>query len=73
VNDLKATYLVFPGTADRPFAAPDLARWTARCAKLLEEIGGHHGVLFQWEDLTKPPPPPATPAPATPASAPVVP
>jgi hypothetical protein len=67
VTDLKATYLVFPGTADRPFAAPDLAKWRERCAKFVEEIGGQRGELFTWEDLTKPPPPPpATPAPATP-------
>ncbi len=68
VTELKATYLVFPGSADRPFAAPDLAKWHARCAKLLDEIGGQRGDLFTWEDLTKPPPaPPTTPAPATPA------
>ncbi len=68
VTELKATYLVFPGSADRPFAAPDLAKWRTRCAKLLDEIGGQRGELFVWEDLTKPPPPPpATPAPATPA------
>lgn len=64
-NDLKVTYLVFPGTADRPFTVPDLEKWRTKCAKLLEEIGGHRGELFAWTDLTKPPP--ATPAPATPA------
>ena len=69
VEELKATYLVFPGTADRPFAVPDLAKWRERCAKLLDELGGQRGELFTWEDLTKPPPPPATPTPAaTPAS-----
>jgi hypothetical protein len=68
VEELKATYLVFPGTAERPFAAPDLAKWRERCAKYLDELGGQKGELFTWEDLTKPPPPPpATPAPATPA------
>ncbi len=71
-SDLKVTYLVFPGTADRPFSAPDLAKWNARCAKLLEELGGHAGDFVNWPDLIKPPPPPATPAPAaaTPAPAP---
>jgi hypothetical protein len=75
VSDLKATYLVFPGTAEKPFASPDLQKWNAKCAKLLEEIGGHKGELFVWEDITKPkapevasapgvPPPAATPAPA---------
>jgi hypothetical protein len=70
VTELKATYLVFPGTADRPFAAPDLTKWHARCAKFLDELGGQRGELFVWEDLTKPPPaPPATPAPASPSPA----
>ena len=69
VNDLKATYLVFPGSADRPFAAPDLAKWRTRCAQLLDDLGGQRGELFTWEDLTKPPPPPAPPVPATPAPA----
>jgi len=68
-SDLKITYLVFPGTADRPFAAPDLARWRERCGKLLEEMGGAGSELFTWKDTTKPEPPPATPAPATPAVA----
>ena len=65
VSDLKVTYLVFPGSVDRPFAVPDLAKWRAKCAKLLEEIGGHQGELFAWEDITKPK---ATPAPATPSA-----
>ncbi len=72
VSDLKVTYLVFPGSADRPFAVPDLSKWVARCSKLIEEIGGTKGELFAWEDITKPkptPPPPSTPAPATPAPA----
>lgn len=58
VSDLKVTYLVFPGTAEKPFAAPDLEKWRTRCAKFLEELGGHQGELFTWEDLTKPKPPP---------------
>jgi hypothetical protein len=71
VEELKATYLVFPGTADHPFAAPDLAKWRERCAKFLDELGGQRGELFTWEDVTKPPPPPATPVPvATPPATP---
>ena len=70
VSDLKATYLVFPGTAEKPFAPPDLQKWVAKCAKLLEELGGHKGELFAWEDITKPKAPEVTPAPATPAPAP---
>lgn len=63
-SELKITYLVFPGTADRPFSAPDLAKWRERCGKLLEEFGGASAELFTWKDLTAPPP--ATPAPTTP-------
>jgi len=65
VNDLKVTYLVFPGTAEK-FDVPDFDKWGARCEKLLEEIGGHKGDLVKWVDPTKPKPPPATPVPATP-------
>jgi hypothetical protein len=65
VSDLKVTYLVFPGTAEK-FDAPDLAHWRGQCQKLLGELGGFNGDLFTWEDLTKPKPPPATPTPATP-------
>ncbi len=63
-SELKITYLVFPGSADRPFAAPNLEKWRERCAKLLEELGGTTGELFGWKDLTTPPPPPTTPAPS---------
>lgn len=68
IADLKVTYLVFPGTAERPMDVPDLEKWRAQCAKLLAEIGGHRGELFAWENLIKPKPP-ATPSPATPAPA----
>ena len=73
-SDLKATYLVFPGTAEKPFAVPDLAKWRTRCDKLLTELGGYSGELFVWEDLTKPPTPPiaartaATPTPDAPTA-----
>ena len=67
VSDLKVTYLVFPGTAEK-YDAPNLTHWRDRCEKLLGEIGGHAGTLFTWEDLTKPKatPAPTTPAPSTP-------
>jgi hypothetical protein len=68
VSDLKVTYLVFPGTAEK-YDTPDLAHWHDRCEKLLSEIGGHDCELFAWEDYTKPKPPPATPVPSTPAPA----
>ncbi|MEQ1860704.1 MAG: glycoside hydrolase family 75 protein [Chthoniobacteraceae bacterium] len=70
-SDLKITYLVFPGSGDRPFAAPDLAKWREQCAKLLAELGGATGELFAWKDLTTPPPPPATPAPSAATPTPV--
>jgi hypothetical protein len=68
VNDLKVTYLVFPQTSERPFDVPDLEKWRTRCAALLEELGGHQGELFVWEDLTKPKPvpPPMVPPAAVP-------
>lgn len=67
MNDLKATYLVFPGTGDKPWGAPDLTKWRTRCEQLLKEFGGYTGTLFDWQ-------PPAPPLPVTPAvpEAPVV-
>ena len=68
-SDLKVTYLFFPGTAE-PADVPDLVKWRARCEKLLGEIGGYGGELFNWPDLIKPPLPtvPVIPAPAAPAA-----
>jgi len=63
VNDLTVTYLVFPGTADKPFAPPDLAQWKLRVTELLTEIGGHGGKLFDWPDLLAKPDPSPTPSP----------
>ncbi len=67
VSDLTVTYLFFPGTADKPFGPPDLARWHERCEELLSEIGGYNGNLMEWKDLTYPRPtpiPPPTPTPS---------
>jgi len=68
ISDLKVTYIVFPGTAEK-FDTPDLAHWRERCEKFLGEMGGFSGNLFTWEDRLKPKatPVPATPAPTTPA------
>jgi hypothetical protein len=60
MSDLKITYIVFPGTADRPFGPPDLAKWRERTASLIDEIGGHTGKMFEWADLTTPPQQPPT-------------
>jgi hypothetical protein len=66
VSDLTVTYLVFPGSADEKRSAPDLAKWHARCAELLAEMGVPEAPLHQWEDLVPPWPTP-TPSP-TPSS-----
>jgi len=63
VSELKITYIVFPNSADKPFGAPDLDKWHARCEQLLTEMGGYKGELKAWEDLTKPKPTP-TPSPS---------
>jgi len=68
VTPLKATYLIFPNSADKPFGPPDLDRWHLRVDALLRELGGYTGVLFAWENLSRPAPlPTPTPSPtATP-------
>ena len=58
VSDLKATYLIFPGTADKPFGPPDLNKIQARCQKLADEIGGATVPLHRWENIISPPPTP---------------
>jgi hypothetical protein len=75
LSDLKATYLVFPGSGEKPWGPPDYAKWQARCEKLLAEMGGYEGTLFQWTPWLPPGTVPApTPGAATPpagASSPV--
>jgi Fungal chitosanase of glycosyl hydrolase group 75 len=69
VSDLKVTYLVFPGTADKPFGPPDLEKLQARCQKLVDEIGGATVPLHHWENIIPPPPTPTpTPSPSPSAS-----
>jgi len=63
VSDLKVTYLIFPGTADKPFGPPDLNKTQARCQKLADEIGGATVPLHRWENIIPPPPTP-TPSPS---------
>ncbi len=65
VDDLKITYLVFPGSADGPPAPPDLGKMRLRCQTLLNEIGGNSTPLHEWENLIPPPPTP-TPTPTPP-------
>jgi hypothetical protein len=65
VSELKATYLIFPGTADTPFGPPDLDKLQARCQKLVDEIGGATVPLHHWENIIPPPPSPTpTPTPS---------
>lgn len=62
-SDLKVTYLIFPGTAEKVRSAPDLAKWQEKCQALLGEVGGVGAgyALHVWEDpFKKPEPPPVT-------------
>jgi hypothetical protein len=63
VNDLKATYLVFPNSGDKEWGPPNLLAWQTRCDALLKELGDYGGKLFLWEQ-PPPPVPPVVPAPA---------
>ena len=49
VTPLRVAYLVFPGTALKPWQTPDLKIWNSRCASLLEEFGGDTKTVFQWK------------------------
>src|SRR6266702_2494079 len=70
VSDLKVTYLIFPGTADKPFDPPDLEKLQARCEALVKEIGGASMPLHHWENLILPSPTPTpTPSPSPSPSA----
>lgn len=72
VSRPEVSYLVFPGTAEKPFSAPDYAHWTQRCRELWKEIGGIDGAAWhEWTSLEKPWPTP-TPSPsAAPETSPV--
>jgi glycosyl hydrolase group 75 (putative chitosanase) len=67
VSDLKVTYVIFPGTADKPFGPPDLEKLQARCETLVKEIGGASVPLHHWENIIPPSPTPgptSTPLPS---------
>ncbi len=70
-SDLKVTYVIFPGTAERPFGPPDLNHWHARCAEFLEELGTPNaaGVLHRWDNPFKKPEPEVTPPAVAPVGA----
>ena len=63
-------YLVFPGTAEKPFTVPDYPHWSERCHTLWKEFGGSDSANWkEWASLEKPwptPTPSPTPSP-TPA------
>lgn len=70
VSDLTVIYLVFPGSREEKKGPPDYAAWRARCAGLLDEIGGLGAgtALHDWQDLLpKPAAPEAPGAPGAPA------
>ncbi len=59
VSDLKVTYVVFPGTADKSVGPPDLEKLQARCEALVKEIGGASVPLHHWENIIPPSPTPS--------------
>jgi hypothetical protein len=66
-SDLKVTYLIFPGTAEKPNSPPNLDRWHEKCSAYLKEIGGPGSghELHRWADpFKKPEPVPVAAAPA---------
>jgi Fungal chitosanase of glycosyl hydrolase group 75 len=63
-TDLNVTYLVFPGTADKDPAPPDLQNLHDRCDELLKSLGGYSGELYTWTNLLATPTPSPTPEPS---------
>jgi hypothetical protein len=70
LSELKATYIVFNGTADSSWGPPDLEKLQVRCEALVKEIGGASGPLHHWVN-TVPPLPTPTPTP-TPTPSPTI-
>ena len=74
VSSPEVVYLVFPGTAEKPFTSPDYAHWSERCHALWKEFGGSDTASWhEWTSLEQPWPSPTllpTPSPAysTPSS-----
>lgn len=76
-SDLKVTYLIFPGTGEKPWGPPDLQVWREKVTGYLNEIGGIGAgyTLHDWPDpFPKPPEPEPPPTPASvPATSPASP
>jgi glycosyl hydrolase group 75 (putative chitosanase) len=68
VSDLKVSYIIFPGTVEKPFGPPDLDKMQARCETLLKEIGGATVPLHRWENIIPSPTPSPSPSPSSTAS-----
>ena len=69
ISELKATYIVFNGTADSSWGSPDLEKLQARCEALVKEIGGASVPLHHWVNTVPPlPTPTPTPTPSPTAS-----
>ena len=66
VSDLKVSYIIFPGTVEKPFGPPDLDKMQSRCEMLLKEIGGATVPLHHWENIipSPTPSPSASPSPS---------
>ena len=65
VSDLKVTYIMFPGTAEKSVGPPDLEKLHARCEALVKEIGGATVPLYHWENIIPSSPTPSpTPSPS---------
>lgn len=63
VSDLKVTYLIFPGTADKTIGPPDFDKLQAQCEALIKEIGGASVPLHHWENIIPSPTPSPTASP----------
>jgi len=75
VSDLKVSYIVFPGTAEKSVGPPDFEKLQARCEAFVKEIGGASVPLHHWENIIPPSPSPSpssspsvTPSPLSTAS-----
>ena len=60
-DDLKVTYLVFPGTADKPFGPPNLDKWHEKVSAYINELGGlgEGYTVYKWDSPFARPKPPA--------------
>jgi len=67
VSDLKVTYIMFPGTAEKSVGPPDLEKLHARCEALVKEIGGTTVPLYHWENIIPPSPTPSPTASPSPS------